>query len=230
MRILAAGITNACKLSVLVALAFGNPAMADSITFSGLITQSTSDGTGPPSANPALDTILDGDHYAVTFDFTGSISAPGTYQPPGAILTFLDDSASPAVSETSFDSVSFSVLLDGGNYDLSLLGCLSTGSGCLFGNELAVNFSIPSSGLNSANVAAQTIFGLSPALDLLEDDGVTDIQATVDSYSYSGAGTSTVPEPSGAAPATILLAALAWRVRERSRRTSHNGTEKEASE
>ena len=186
-----------------------NIAVADTITFGGSITQSTSDGTGPAVNNPDLNNILDGDQYLVTLDFSGTITGPGTYSLPGAVLTFIDETASPQINETNFNSVSFSVVPDGGRFDLSLLGCLSTGSGCLIGNELAVNFSIPAAGLNQTNVAAQAIVGLNPPVDLLEDDGVTDIQGSVSNYSYSG-----VPEPS-ALGIMVVLAALMVRAKAR---------------
>lgn len=183
-------------IAVLFGLALANSAMADTITFSGLITQSTSDGTGPAVNNPSLNNIMDGDHFAVSLTFNGSVSAPGTYSSlSGATLTFSDTSAS--VSEPGLSFASFSVTPSGGLDDLSLLGCLSTGSGCLLGNSLSANFAIPASALNSANVAAQAIPGLNPSVDLLEDDGVTDIQGSINSYSYTGSGTSAVPEPSG---------------------------------
>ena len=182
------------SIVVLFGLGLANNALADTITFSGFITQSTPDGTGLAVNNPSLNAISDGDSFLATLTFTGSITAPGTYGLPGATLKFFDSSAS--VSETSFSSESFSVVPDGAADDLSLLGCLSTGGGCLVGNALSANFQISSSELNSANVTAQMIPNLFPPLDLLEDDGVTDIQGSIDSYSYSGSGTSAVPEPS----------------------------------
>ena len=192
-------------LATLAACGFASRASADQIVFGGLITQSTQDGTGPAVNNPALNHILDGDVYDVTLGFAGSITSPGTYTLTGATLLFSDLSA-PA-TEGSFSSASLSVVTDGGFYDLSLLGCLSTGSGCLLGNELAANFQIPMAGLNSTNVAAHAIPGLSPSLDLLEDDGVTDIQGSVTKYSYSGA--TATPEPSAIVP-LVIFALLGW--------------------
>ena len=186
-----------------IVLGSANIALADTITFGGSITQSTSDGTGPAVNNPDLNSIADGDQYVVTLDFSGSITAAGTYSLPGAVLTFVDETASPQINETSFNSVSFSVVPDGSRFDLSMLGCLSTGSGCLTGNELAVNFSIPAPGLNQTNAAAQAIFGLNPPVDLLEDDGVTDIQGSVTNYSYSS-----VPEPSALGIMGVLAALM----------------------
>ena len=78
--------------------------------------------------------------------------------------------------------------------DLTLKGCLTTGTGCDLGNQLSAIFRIPSAGLNSQNVAA---IGLDPPhpLDLLEDDGLTDIHGTITGYSYNGSA-SAIPEPS----------------------------------
>jgi hypothetical protein len=70
------------------------------------------------------------------------------------------------------------------------------------GNQLDGNFSIAAAGLNSQNVAA-TGMGLAP-LDLLEDDGVTDIHGSVTSYSETA-----VPEPSSLVIMAGVLAAFA---------------------
>lgn len=182
------------------------PAAADTLSFSGLITQSTESGTGPAVNNPDLNNVLLGDAFTVTIDFLGAINAPGTYPLAGASLLWLD-STTPT-SESSFDSVSISVIADGAFYDISMLGCLTTGSGCLSSNQLDANFQILAAGLNSQNVAAQTIAGLSPAMDLLEDEGATDIQGSVTSYSYTPGSTSTVPEPSTIVPLTLAMLAL----------------------
>jgi len=80
--------------------------------------------------------------------------------------------------------ISLTVSPDGRYDDLSLLGCLPTGSGCLTGNQLTANFRISSVSLNSVNVPAEAIPGITPSLDLLEDEGVTGIQGAVTSYSY----------------------------------------------
>jgi hypothetical protein len=192
-------------LRAVAACAFAGSASAGAITFTGLITQSTQDGTGPAINNPSLNNINDGDVYTVTLNFSGSISSPGTYPLAGATLLF-NDPAAPA-SENGFNSVSLSVLPDGVFYDLSLLGCLSSGSGCTIGNELDANFKIPTAGLNAQNVAAQAIAGLNPPLDLLEDDGVTDIHGSVSQYSYTGPAA--VPEPSEIVPLGLIFGLLA---------------------
>ncbi len=165
-------------IASLFAVALSSQAIADTITFGGSVAAAPG-GTGPAVNNPSLNNIRDDDSYLVTLTFTGSITAPSTYPLPGASLLFsdLDESA----SESSFSSVSLSVVTDGSYYDLSLLGCLSTGSGCLVGNYLSANFQIPSSSLNSAGVTAQSVPFLYPPLDLLEDDGNTEYQGFVNS-------------------------------------------------
>jgi PEP-CTERM motif len=197
----------------LLGIALANLACADTIAFSGIITQSTSDGTGPAVNNPSLNSIADGDTFLVTLTFTGSITGPGTSSPPGATLTFLDSTAS--VSETGFGgSKSVSVVSDGASYELSVFGCLTTGNdGCLGGNYLSANFQIPISGLNSASVTAQLVPNLYPPLDLEEDDGTTDIQGSINSYTYSQ-----VPEPSSAALLGLAAAVLAFAKRAAARR------------
>ena len=192
--------------AALMACALAGVAAADTISFSGVINQSTLDGTGPAINNPDLNNIQDGDAFAVTLNFLGSITAAGTYPLASFSLLFHDSTAS--VDESSFDSVSVSVLTDGSFFDISMFGCLTTGSGCLVGNSLSAIFQIPAAGLNSQNVSAQPIFGLLP-LDLLEDDGITDIHGTVNTYSYTGA-VGAVPEPSAFVPLALLLAAMAW--------------------
>lgn len=183
---------------------FANVAIAGTITFGGTITQSTPDGTGPASNNPALSNIQDLQAYTVTLAFLGSITTPGTYDLTGSSLTF-SDPAAPA-SETSFGDITLVISAAGAFNDLTLKGCLTTGSGCDVGNQLSAMFRIPSAGLNSQNVVA---IGLDPPhpLDLLEDDGVTDIQGTITSYSYDGAP-SAVPEPSPVGLVACFLAGL----------------------
>jgi hypothetical protein len=180
-------------LSLLFASIGAPYAHADSVTVTGVVTQSTQDGTGPAVNNPLLNDVSDGDAYTLNLNFAGAITGPGTYDLTGGSLVFSDPTA-PA-SENSFTTISFTVSPDGLSDDLSLFSCLSTGSGCLVGNSLSLNFAIPASDLNSLSAPAGTIFGLSPPLDLLEDDGTTDIQAGVASYSYTSA-VGIAPEPS----------------------------------
>jgi hypothetical protein len=179
-------------VSPVVAALLAGPAAADTITIGGQITQATAQGTGPALNNPELNAILSGDAYTVTLDFTGAIGGPGTYNLAGASVTFAD--AAAAATETSFSGASFTVAPVGSMDQISMLGCLTTGSGCLLGNYLALNFMIPAAGLNLSGVSAQPIFGLTP-LDLLEDDGTTDIQGSVTGYAYTGQGATPTPEP-----------------------------------
>ena len=161
----------------------------------------------PAQNNPALNSILSGDIYKVILDFKGSIHSPGTYrnfQPPdpcflsvAGAACFID--ASAGASETSFGAISLTITadLDGIHDDLSLLACLNTGGGCVFGNQLDASFQILAADLNSHNAPATGLDQPHP-LDFLEDDGVTDIQGTVNAYSYTSGvpGPAAVPEPS----------------------------------
>jgi len=199
------GVAKFCfALTLEAALALANAALADTIVFGGAITQSTADGTGPASNNPSLNGILDGDVYTLTLDLTGLIDSAGTYTNfTGATFT---DLSSPA-TETSFGPISLTISADGSYDDFSLLACLSTGSDCFAGNQLTANFQILATDLNNLNAPAQAMALLTP-LDLLEDDGVTDIHGTVTSYSYAPANA--VPEPSSLPLAgALLFAALA---------------------
>ena len=109
--------------------------------------------------NPSLNSIKDGDVYTVTLDFPGALTSPGAFNPlAGATVQFLDVAA--GASEASFDSVSLTVLPDGGLDDISLLGCLSTGAACDQGNELNANFQIPVAQLNAKVWTGQPIAGV----------------------------------------------------------------------
>lgn len=200
--------------------------LADTISISGVITQSTQDGTGPAVNNPSLNQIADGDSFTLLLKFSGAITSPGIYALPVAMLVFSDPAAT--ASESAFGtfpcagqntSACVTVAADGPSYDFSMLACLTTGSGCLTGNELDLNFKIGR--LNGQNVGAQAIAGLVP-LELLEDDGVTDIHASVTTYSYTGdAGLNPAPEPA----AWLLLAPLIpWMVSELRRRPNRTPT------
>src|SRR5713226_1224249 len=87
------------SITILFLLAgFANVAFADIITFGGMITQAQ-DPTEPAANNPTLNNIQVLQPYLVTLMFTGSITAPGTYNLTGANLTFSD--ATAAATETS---------------------------------------------------------------------------------------------------------------------------------
>jgi len=188
---------------------------ADTVTIAGTINQSIQDGTGPAVNNPSLNNIPDGASYTVNLSFAGSITAPGTYNLSGLSLLF--SVASAGAVESNFNSASVTVAPSGGFDQISILGCLTTGSACNQGNELDLNFVILSANLNSQNVAAQGISGILP-LGLLEDDGVTDIHGLVTNYSYTSA--SPVPEPAGTVFVTSGLMAVGligvrWRSKKR---------------
>lgn len=184
------------------------PCAANVITFGGQITQSTADGTGPASNNPALNGISDGDPFTVTVTLPGTVSGLGSYNPlPGATVAFTDAS----ISETAFASAFLTVSADADPslYDISFLACLSTGSGCNVGNSLSANFAVAAADFGSASASAGAIAGLYPPVDLLEDDGITDIQGTVTNFSNA-------PEPSAAFAAILgLTCCLALKARRR---------------
>jgi hypothetical protein len=173
------------------------------IIFGGLISQS-SDGTAVN--NDSLNQIDDGDAYEVMLNSLNPIVSPGLYNTPDLTLSFVDLTA--GVSETAFSSVSLSIIADGSFFDISVQGCLSTGSGCNVGNELDANFRIANTDLQSASAAASLIPGLFPSLHLFEDDGLTDIQGSVMSFSNAS-----VPEPSAIGLITTGFAALIIRKR-----------------
>jgi hypothetical protein len=88
--------------------------------------------------------------------------------------------------------------------DVSLLACLSTGSACDQGNQLDANFQIPAVQLNAKNWTGQAIAGLLP-LDLLEDDGATDIQGSVSVVS-------SVPEPAQIWLLGAVITGMLWQL------------------
>jgi hypothetical protein len=190
-------------LLVLVFCGFASLACAATITIKGGITQSTADFTGPAVNDPSLNNIVDGDAFSVTVSFSGQINSPGTYDLTGGSVTFADPSA--LATEDAFGSISLTVSTNGSFDDISMLACLSTGSSCSGGNQLDANFEILATMLHSLNSAAT---GLDPPhpLDLLEDDGTTDIQGSINNYSYSNS--SAVPEPASMALVACVLAVL----------------------
>ncbi len=200
-------ITSATWLGM-IALLLGMacvPALhADTVTIDGTINQSTQDGTGPATNNPSLNDILHGASYTVDLSFAGSIASPGIYDLAGFSLLFSVPAA--GAIEKSFDSVSMTVAKSGNFARFSVVACLATGSGCNQGNQLDLNFMIPSVDLNSQNVAAQVVPDILP-LALMEDDGNTQILGSVATYSYTSG--SPVPEPSAfvvVAPGLIAIA------------------------
>lgn len=183
-------------------------ASAGTMSFGGAIIQSTQDGTGPAVNNPSLNNIQDLEAYIATLTFAGSITAPGTYSLTGSILTF-SVPAAPA-TESSFGFISLTVTANGGFDDLSLLACLTTGSDpCppFVGNGMTANFRIPAAMLNSQNVTAIGL-DLPHPLDLLEDDGITDLHGSITSYSNTSSANA-VPEPCSAILLGCSLIALA---------------------
>lgn len=182
----------ASLLAVVVLLwaAVPTPLHADTITIGGIINQSTQDGTGPATSNAGLNSIMDGDDFSVSLNFARSISSAGTFDLTGSKVLFSVPAAN--ATEDSFDAISLTVANSGTSAQFSLLACLA-GAACNQGNELDLNFTIPFANLNSLNVTAQGIPNLLP-LDLLEDDGITDIHGSIGTYSY--APPSAVPEPS----------------------------------
>ncbi len=176
---------------------------ADTLTVAGLITQSTQDGTGPAVNNPSFNNIADGASYLAGLSFRGSIHSTGTFDLTGSAFSFSVGAASAL--ESSFESISLTVAPFGGLDQVSILACLTTGSACNQGNELELDFTIASVDFNNQNVVAQGVLNLLP-LDLLEDDGVTDIHGSVANYSYIS--DSRVPEPSAPALAALGLVAI----------------------
>ena len=189
-------------LALCLLLTLTGGSFAGAIIVSGSVTQATSDGTGPAANNPALNVVLDGQPYTLTLTFPGAIAGPGVYALSSAVLDI-----SSTASESLFSSIQLSVASAGATYEFSLLACLTTGSACAAGNQLDLNFSIPILALQAASVTATGLDQPHP-LDLLEDDGITDIHGTVDSYSYleravvipGGGSDTTTPEP-----ATLFL-------------------------
>jgi hypothetical protein len=183
---------------------------AGTITIEGLIKQSIADGTGPASNNFALNSIADLSPYILTLSFAGSIAAPGTFHPDS--LSF--DVASAPADESAFSSITLTVTLNAGFDEFSLLGCLTSGSACDQGNYLTANFKVPTASLLLQNVVTTELDQPHP-MDLLEDDGITDIQGSI--TRYSNTGSAPVPEPAAAGLIGAALG-LMWLVGRRKRR------------
>ena len=180
-------------------------ASASTILLGGSITQSTADGTGPAVANPSLNNILDLEPYTITLDTAQSITAPGLYTLTGSSLVFAVPSA-PAM-ESDFGTVTLSVAANGSFLDFNLLACLS-GADCTIGNFLSASFEIPASSVGQLGVTATGLDQPHP-LDLLEDDGTTDIQGSVTTYSNTAPASAVTPEPSSGSLVALSLFCVA---------------------
>src|SRR5689334_15670981 len=95
---------------VLIAAAFfacclARPLDASILTLSGLITQSTFDGTGPAVNNPGLNSIQDGQAYTLAMNFATPVTAPGTYIPTSLVF----DVPAAGATETSFGLLSMTI-------------------------------------------------------------------------------------------------------------------------
>jgi len=199
---------------VLLLCAISARAFATTITIGGFITQSTMDGTGPATANPSLNDIVDAQAFNLTLNSTTVINGAGLYDLTGSSLVFSVPDAS--ASETNFDAISLSLIADGAFTDFSLLACIS-GAECSSGNALTANFQILTSMLNGSGVAATGLDQPHP-LDLLEDDGTTDIQGSINTYSGTTNAVVT-PEPASGSLLAVGLYAMAMVNRLRTRFT-----------
>ena len=204
-------LCSSLPLVCLVAVTGVTDLRADTITVAGLIQQSTEDGTGPAVNNPTLNLLRDGDLFTILLSFAGAFDAPGVYSLTAADLVF----STPALPnlEADFDSATLIIARSGASDVISILACLTTGSGCDTGNELDLNFMVPAADFHGHNVATAQVPGVLP-LDLLEDDGVTDIHGSIDQFSSS---TST-PEPTSfllAGSALITVGLLGMKRRNR---------------
>lgn len=184
--------------SILVSWWCLSPAVGGTIALTGALTQSTPDGTGPAANNLALNNIVDGQLYTIILALPDTVSGPGSY----AVTPLFSVPDAPA-SESAFAASTLTVAADGDSYDFSLLACLTTGSGCAFGDELTANFQVAAASLNGQNVAAIGLDQPHP-MDLLEDDGTTDIQGSITQYS-------SIPEPSFTWLSLLASGLFAWR-------------------
>lgn len=191
----------------IVVLSVGLAGFADSITLTGVITQSQNDQPGNPAVNnPTLNNINDSEAYSLALNFDGPITTAGSFALTGGLFSDPNDPVGNG-TESGFSSGTLVITQSGGTDTFAGQLCLS-GFVCNTGNELDLNFKIPASGLNASNVGAQAIPDLFP-LDLLEDGGSTDIHASVTTYSY----TSSVPEPSSLVLLVSGITAFALRKR-----------------
>ncbi len=178
------GIAAAC-----VYLLASGVAQGTMITLGGTVTQSPQDGGATAVANPALNNVVDADAFTIQLSFAGPIGGPGAI--PLTSVSFVDTTVS--AYELGFISGTAVITTAGSMSQFAVVGCLISASSCLTGNQLALNFQVPTSSLTGSNISAQPIPALL-AVDLLEDDGATEIQGTLSNYSYTG--TTSTPEPS----------------------------------
>jgi hypothetical protein len=189
-------------IAVVVVCGIAGTANADSITVNGTVTQDLLDSGASAVANPNLNQVRDGDEYSVLLSFSNAISAPGSY----TLISILFSDPAAGASESAFISGNMTIALASPMDQFSVLGCLVDAISCFQGNELDLNFQIPAVQLNQAGVTATFIPALLPP-DLLEDGGNTEIQGSIDGYSYTG-GTSSTPEPSTLGLIGVSLACL----------------------
>lgn len=183
MRLVLAILCMACAAST--------QAYASSFTLSGLITQSTADGTGPAVRNPSLNNVLSLQPYSLTLDSATAITGPGLYNLTGSSLIFSVPLA--GATESGFGAITLSVITSGSAYNFSLLACLE-GADCLASNQLTANFQIAAAMLGGTGVMATGLDQPHP-LNLLEDDGTTDLQGSITTYSATGIPSTVTPEP-----------------------------------
>jgi len=187
---------------------------ADTISLGGTITQSLADSGETAINNPALNNIVDGDTFQVLMNFSGAVGGPGN-----ASLTSVEfEDTTVSAIENGFISGTLAIDSAPPDYQLFVVACLTTQPDCGQGNELLLSFQIPISGLNLAGVTAGTIANLSPSLDLLEDDGNTEIQGSITQYTYRTSGPAQAPEPSTFALFAGAAALLAVRARNHSKK------------
>lgn len=168
---------------------FAATAPASTITLTGSVTQSTVDGTGPALSNPSLNNITDGEIFTLTLSPATDFTGPGLYVLTGSSLVFVVPAAS--ATEGNFDVITLAVNRNGSFDDFSLLACL-TATDCTSGNELTANFRIAAANIDGTAVPVTDLDQPHP-LDLLEDDGTTDLHASISTYTNTAQ--SLLPEP-----------------------------------
>lgn len=88
----------------IVVLSFTLVGFADSITLTGVITQSQNDQPGNPAiSNPTLNNINDGEAYSLALNFAESMTTPGSFALSGGLFSDPNDPAGNA-TESGFGS------------------------------------------------------------------------------------------------------------------------------